>query len=159
MNIIRPIRRRSLWLCVSVCLLLGATTAGCARRGERLLIGKWRSSRQFTQLPTADTPNDDAGAADENISSASTTSPGIVLTFYRSGRLETTTNQGQIHTEKSGTWELLYYEPEQKSAVIRCELIGQKTEHTVTFIDSDTIRLQPPNLAGLDEELTFHRIQ
>ncbi len=77
------------------------------------------------------------------------------LQFYRNGRLDTVTNLPNIQTQKSGQWRLLSFDETSGRATIECELMQQRTQHQVEFIDSRTIKLVPPNMAGLKLTLEF----
>jgi hypothetical protein len=81
----------------------------------------------------------------------------IRLQFYRNGRLDTVTDLPNIQTQKSGQWRLLTFDEASQRATIECELMQQRTQHQVEFVDSNTMRLVPPNMAGLKLTLTFKR--
>jgi hypothetical protein len=93
-----------------------------------------------------------AGTADQSASEFS-----IRLQFYRGGRLDTVTRLPAIQSQKSGLWRLLSYDETKKLATIECELMQQRTQHEVQFLDADTINLIPPNMAGLNVKLEFKR--
>ena len=79
------------------------------------------------------------------------------LSFYASGSLQTKTRIGGVIREKNGSWSVVDYDEEDSRMTIRCELIGQQTEHEIRFIETDLIRLVPPNMAGTTSKLTFRR--
>lgn len=81
----------------------------------------------------------------------------MTITFYSSGSLKTQTRIGQVNREKNGSWELVSFDDEESQMNIRCELMDQQTEHKVQFIESDLIRLVPPNMAGTRSKLKFRR--
>lgn len=81
----------------------------------------------------------------------------IQLRFYRTGQLDTVTKLPMIQTHKTGQWRLLSFDEASRKATIECELMQQRTQHQVEFIDSRTIRLVPPNLAGLKLTLEFKK--
>lgn len=81
----------------------------------------------------------------------------MMLAFYASGSLQTKTRIGNVNREKNGSWNVIDYDEEESVMKISCELMGQQTDHEVRFIESDLIRLVPPNMAGTKSKLTFRR--
>lgn len=81
----------------------------------------------------------------------------MVLSFFASGSLQTKTRMGDVIREKNGSWNVADYDEEESRMKIRCELMGQQTEHDVRFVEADLIRLVPPNMAGTSSKLTFRR--
>jgi len=83
----------------------------------------------------------------------------IELRFLKNGNLETATSLPSIQTQKAGRWRMLSYDESNRIAMIECDLMQQRTEHKVEFLDSNTIRLIPPNLAGLKISMEFKRVR
>ena len=81
----------------------------------------------------------------------------MMLVFYASGSLQTNTRMGDVNREKNGSWNVVEFDEEKSKMKIRCDLMGQQTEHEVRFIEEDLIRLVPPNMAGTKSKLTFRR--
>lgn len=139
-------------LLVLVGSLAGLATllAGCSGSNEHNLVGTWQYRGRLSPLEAAGNdavPGADTGAA----------APGITLQFSRGGKLRTETHQGSIHTVKEGTWTWLHYDPVSHVGAIQCRLLDQKTDHRLEFVGPDAIRLSPPNLAGIEQQLLFQR--
>jgi hypothetical protein len=81
----------------------------------------------------------------------------MMLAFTASGSLRTKTRIGDVIREKNGSWNVVDFDEEQAVMTIRCELMGQQTEHEVQLVEADLIRLVPPNMAGTKSKLTFRR--
>ena len=131
------------WPILVLVLSVSCMLAGCGSTEHNAMVGTWRISR-----PDALGQRVNAGAESES---------RMVLVFYWNGQLETETRMGAVASKKQGTWQVVGGDPSKQETVISCQLQGQTTEHTVTFIDDDTIRLVPPNMAGVPQALTFVR--
>ena len=83
----------------------------------------------------------------------------MLIHFYNSGYLATETNMGNISTQKQGNWKLLSYDAQTKTAKIQCKLVDDTTNFDVIVLDDNTLRLVPPNMAGLKTKLKFVRQQ
>lgn len=81
----------------------------------------------------------------------------MVICFQPGGKLVTRTKIGLIESEKTGSWRERPGDSTGDSTMIACTLDGQASDVDVQWIDSDTIRLTPPNLAGLSIKLVFRR--
>jgi hypothetical protein len=77
--------------------------------------------------------------------------------FDDDGTLITETAFALAGSRKSGTWRLVSAEPPK--FVVRCELAGESVDTTITFVDSETIQMVPPNLAAIGTELLFRRVE
>jgi hypothetical protein len=129
--------------------------ASCGRQPTGL-VGNWSAQALPKSMLQEDaSPLDSPNAQEKSADGGET--PTMELRFYRNGRLDTVTRLPQIQTHKSGTWRLIHSDPPQRRITIECELLGQTTEHVIEWIDDDTIRLIPPNMAGLKLELDFKR--
>ncbi len=138
-----------------VCLLV----AGCGVAPQYNLVGEWHYTGRMTPFETkADARGTDSLENHVEWDPGDDES-GIRLTFGRWGKLITRTDQGPVHTEKIGSWTWLHFDPARQVGVIQCRLLGQKTDHRVEFLGPDRIRLNPPNLAGLDQELDFEKVR
>lgn len=131
--------------------LLALLLAGCGDPDRRKLIGVW-------EIETADKLIDRVGA-DDPTEEDSDTVP-ITIEFGSGGQLRTATQVGAISNVKTGEWEWIRSDPER--SLVRCVLTeknmgSQATEMEIEWIDSDTIKMTPPNLAGLSIKLRFSR--
>jgi len=81
----------------------------------------------------------------------------MMLAFSASGSLQTKTRMGEVIREKNGLWNVVEFDEDKEVMKIRCELMGQQTEHEVRFLEKDLIQLVPPNMAGTTSKLTFRR--
>jgi hypothetical protein len=131
--------------------LLLLSLCGCYQDPVRAkLIGTWgiehgaRLTARVNQNPEKPGESTDLGER-------------MVLVFYASGSLRTNTRMGELNREKNGSWNVVKFDEEKSKMKIRCELMGQQTEHEVRFIEEDLIRLVPPNMAGTKSKLTFRR--
>jgi hypothetical protein len=122
------------------------------------LVGTWHTEGLPRKLLADDKTPLDAPPADSPSPQDSAGEPySIRLQFYRNGRFDTVTTLPNIQTHKSGKWRLVEMDPTGRTATIEFELMRQRTVHDVERIDADTIRLTPPNMAGLNIQLTFKR--
>lgn len=151
---------------------LMALVAGCGIREARdsaRLIGVWKLDPEAgLELRMGAAPDDQArpdsfqlttgsarGEPDSGLAAAGDSA--MTLSFLSGSKLETQTTTGPIDSKKSGSWRMVSYDSQQQTAVITCTLGQQTTEHTVEWIDADTIKLTPPNMAGVSIKLMFRR--
>jgi hypothetical protein len=128
--------------------------SGCGGAGSPL-IGTWSSEISADHQLASEASPLDARSADP--SDRASTGYSIRLQFYRNGRLDTVTQLPNIQTQKSGRWRWIAFDPATRMATIECELMQQRTQHQVEFVDPQTIRLVPPNMAGLKLQLEFKK--
>ncbi len=86
-------------------------------------------------------------------------STAITVTFGRNGALQTQTRTGMIDSTKNGKWTPVENASSDQPAAIECTLMQQTTRHEIEWIDADTIKMTPPNMAGLSIKLMFRRAQ
>lgn len=130
----------------SCCLLLLALV-GCTGDPDRArIVGDW-------EIATADHLMGQVNAQPDD------QPPRMLIHFYNSGYLATETNMGNISTQKQGNWKLLSYDAQTKTAKIQCKLVDDTTNFDVVVLDDNTLRLVPPNMAGLKTKLKFVRQQ
>ena len=125
------------------------TLAGCYQDPVRAkLAGSWKI--EHGEKLSKRVNQDELEEADD---------PGerMTLAFTASGSLQTKTKIGDVIREKNGSWNVVDFDEEQSVMKIRCELMGQQTEHEVRIIEEGLIRLVPPNMAGTKSKLTFRR--
>lgn len=135
--------RRLPILLVLACSLL----AGCGSPAHNALVGNWK----------IDQPAALGARVNAQLEEADGGQPRMRLVFFWNGKLETQTQLGALASRKSGSWEVIQASPDGTTVTLSCQLQGQTTEHEVTFVDPDTIRLVPPNMAGVPQPLTFRR--
>jgi hypothetical protein len=170
-----PSSRASHFTTIAGCVLsvaLIALLGGCGIREHRdaaQLRGVWQLDPEAgleMRIGTAPDPQSAPDSFQLTTGSARTESdPGaspagdsvMTLSFLAGGKLETQTTTGEINTRKSGSWRMMSYDGQQRTAVISCTLGQQTSEHEVQWIAADTIKLTPPNMAGLSIKLVFRR--
>jgi hypothetical protein len=131
-----------------LCLLM---IVGCTGDPDRYrIVGDW-------ELAVAGKLVDQVNAGDVDQSDAEDTPPKMVIYFYRSGSLKTQTNMGTVQSEKRGSWKFISYDDQSKKAKIECRMMDETTEFDVVVEDENTIRLVPPNMAGLTRKMKFVR--
>ena len=81
----------------------------------------------------------------------------MTITFKRNGVLNTRTRMGEVDQEKTGTWKMISFDKPSRLMTISCEINSQTSEHEIAFVDENTIRLVPPNMAGLKMKLKFSK--
>ncbi len=121
---------------VSICLL-----AGCSDSIHSPLVGTW-------QIATAEFVSQDVAADD-------TSESNMTVEFLATGKLITKTQMGKIDSLKEGTWKVR--RADDSEIELQCTLQMQTTQHVVRWVDKDTIRWVPPNMAGTTSKLTFQR--
>lgn len=135
------------WLAIA---LTAALFSGCNSK-QTQLVGTWVSESAKPNPAGQSSPLDAADGTEPDATNS------IQLRFYRSGRLDTFTHLPNIQTQKSGKWRFISYNEVTQTAMIEFELMQQRTRHEVEFLDHNTIRLVPPNMAGLSIKMTFKR--
>ena len=129
------------------CWLLLLALAGCTGDPNRArIVGDW-------EIATADHLMGQVNAQPDD------QPPRMLIHFYNSGYLATETNMGNISTQKQGNWKLLSYDAQTKTAKFQCKLVDDTTNFDVVVLDDNTLRLVPPNMAGLKTKLKFVRQQ
>ena len=136
-------------------ILIVLLLVGCGDSGRSALSGRWQLAAP-EKLARRLGPESREGALGP-VPSDGMTGQRMELVFGAWGALKTVTRVGSIDREKTGEWDVVSRSPDGRRMTIRCTLNGQTTEHEVEFLDGDRIRLVPPNLAGTDSRLEFHR--
>lgn len=130
------------------CLLMAV---GCTGDPDRYrIVGDW-------ELAVADRLVDQVNAGSADQAASEDEPPKMVIHFYRSGSLKTQTNMGTVQSVKQGSWKFLSYDGQSGNAKIECRLMDETTEFDVVVVDENTIRLVPPNMAGLTRKMKFIR--
>ena len=139
------------------CCLLLLALAGCTGDPDRArIVGDW-------EIATADhlmgQINAQPDGSTDTPAPATNQPPRMLIHFYNSGYLTTETNMGSISTQKQGNWKFLAYDAQTQTAKIQCKLVDDTTDFDVVVLDDNTLRLVPPNMAGLKTKLKFVRQQ
>ena len=132
------------------CLLV--TGCGDPQRGK--LVGTW----EIEQSGSLERRLEDTSSSAELGLEAMPTGSKMQLQFFRNGNLKTTTRIGMVApTPKQGHWEMLSFDESSGNMKVKCTIGLQETEHEIEFINAETIKLVPPNLAGLRLKLLFQK--
>ncbi len=133
--------------------------SGCQDPQRAPLVGTWtlaspeRMAKRIDQDAAAVASVDDRTDSSADSVSASK----MVLSFSGNGQFQTQTAMGSVNRQKNGTWSVISFDETARKMTISCTVGLQVTEHAVELIDDDSIRLVPPNLAGLSTKLRFER--
>ncbi|MEM7782727.1 MAG: hypothetical protein AAF623_05180 [Planctomycetota bacterium] len=147
-------------LILLTCLVLACTLTGCNQPGMTKLAGQWeiekpnRIQRRVGQEEVELAPETPMGAMeyqDEPVQ------PRMSLILRANGTFQTVTQMGAINQSKKGSWRIMDYTEGSKTIRVSFETNIQTSEHEIEFVDEDTIRLVPPNMAGLQLKLRFKR--
>jgi hypothetical protein len=134
------------------CLLV----SGCGDPQRAKLVGTWEIEQADSLMQRLDESDTNDSAAKD--AEAMSTGPQMQLQFFGNGGLTTTTAMGiVIPTPKQGRWEMVSFDETSQQMKVKCQIGLQETEHEIEFIDADTIKLVPPNMAGLSLKLRFQR--
>ncbi len=128
--------------------IFACTLAGCGNANRLKIVGNWgitQADEVMDRIEASETTSDESQES------------RMLLTFHRNGRLETKTKMGSVDQKKQGAWKMVSFDPAKNSMVISCEINTQTSEHTITFVDENTIELVPPNMAGVTMKLKFKR--
>ena len=130
--------------------IVACTLAGCGDANRAKIIGTWGidSADNVMSRINQDTNEDALDEPDE---------PRLQLVFHRNGKLETKTAMGEVSSHKTGVWVFASYDEPSQLMKISCDIQSQKTEHEIVFVDDQTIKLIPPNMAGTNKKLKFKR--
>lgn len=133
--------------------VVACTLAGCGDANRNRLVGQWGIA-----APEAVMNRIDKNESDSEVPAETEISDRMVLTFKRNGVVHTRTTMGDIDQEKTGTWKLVSFDEASNLMAISCEINTQKSDHEITFVDEKTIKLVPPNMAGLKMKLKFSKL-
>jgi len=137
--------------------VFAGTLTGCGDSNRAKIVGTWGIERADTVLRKIESKSDGQGAQQSPESESAT--PKMMLKFERDGMLVTTTKIGAVDQTKQGTWKFDSYDEASNEMQLSCSLMDQDSEHSVEFVDKDTIKLVPPNMAGTRMKLKFKRIE
>ena len=137
--------------------LIFACMLGCESKTQSKLIGTWVIDDVDSVLEQV---NQNSSPSDAESDSSNGSSPQMTITFKANGTLETATLLGQLNVKKEGVWKIISNQDsdsELTNMKIGCELADQVTQHDIEWVDENSIRFAPPNMAGVDQTFTFHR--
>ena len=142
-----------------LCCLWLLALLGCGGDPDRnRIVGDWEIAKADRLMGKVNAePLATSGSADPNVEAMEDQKPRMLIRFYYSGSLATETNMGSVATKKYGSWKFLSYDPESRTAKIQCKLVDDTTDFDVVVEDEDTLRLVPPNMAGLKKKMKFVR--
>ena len=160
----------------SVCfvlLCLGLCSLGCGDANRSQLLGRWDLSALGDEaLDQTGEPGENVirDAMEDNQDFQDQISDGdrsvkMSIVFHGNGKLETMTFFSKGPSTKTGKWTWLKYDEATHTGWIQCTLSDQrfqndeKVETKIAFLGNDQIRLVPPNIATLEQEMLFHRSQ
>jgi len=135
-------------------LLIFACTSGCSDPKAAPLVGRWELEKPAKVM---DRIGGDVALSVQETDSIddSTSVPRMVITFYSNGQFQTVTAMGNVNREKNGSWEAISLDEAAHKMTIRCTIGSDKTDHSIDLIDGSTIRMVPPNMAGLTMKMRF----
>ena len=137
-------------------LLLLACTIGCSDPNAAPLIGRWVLEKPSKVMQRIDGDRADQSRESDSIDDSSSM-PRMAITFSSNGQFQTATAMGNVNREKNGTWQVISLDEVARKMTIRCTIGSEETDHTVELVDGSTIRLVPPNMAGLTMKMRFVR--
>ncbi len=132
--------------------MVACTFIGCGDSNRNRLIGQWGIAAPEALMNRIDQAEDSVDLPDE-----AEVSQRMVLQFKRNGVLKTRTRMGDVDQEKTGTWKMTSFDEASNLMSISCQINLQNSEHEITFVDENTIKLVPPNMAGLSMKLKFSK--
>jgi len=123
--------------------------AGCSDPVKSKIAGEWEVQKadRLVKRINQERINQDEGGNKSRMR--------IVFGFR--GALTTQTAMGEIQREKSGTWDLVSFDEKESQMELDCDLGSGDVRTSITFLDANTIKLVPPNMAGTRSKLTFER--
>ena len=140
----------------ALALLLLASAVGCADPNATPLVGRWVLEKPDRVMERIGGDEADQDRETDSIDDSSFT-PKMAITFGSNGRFQTATAMGNVNREKNGTWKVISLDEAAHKMTIRCKIGSEETDHSVELVDSSTIRLVPPNMAGLTMKMRFAR--
>jgi len=137
-------------------LLLVACTIGCTDPNAAPLVGHWVLEKPSRIMDRIGGDGVEQGRESDSIDDSSSL-PRMSITFHSNGQFGTSTAMGDVNREKSGTWQVIALDEVVGKMTIRCKIGTEETDHSVELVDGSTIRLVPPNMAGLTMKMRFVR--
>ena len=137
-------------------LLLLACNVGCTDPNAALLVGHWVLEKPSRVMDRIGGEGVEQGREPDSIDDSNSL-PRMSITFHSYGQFETSTAMGEVNRQKSGTWQVIALDEVASKMTIRCKIGTEETDHSVELVDGSTIRLVPPNMAGLTMKMRFVR--
>ncbi len=136
--------------------LIACMLTGCGDPIRAKIVGTWTIEQADNVMSRISRP--DSEAVDSPIGNGrDSPPPKMLISFLKSGRLETSTHMGEVNQEKQGQWKLISFNETTNAMRLLCDIQDQETEHEIEFLDPDTIKLVPPNMAGTTMKIRFKR--
>lgn len=129
---------------------------GCTDPKAKPLVGRWvleKPDRVMERIGGEHSARVQETASIDDSNSM----PKMAITFESNGKFQTVTKMGSMNREKNGTWQVISLDEEARKMTIRCTIGTEETDHSVELVDGSTIRLVPPNMAGLTMKMRFVR--
>ena len=137
----------------SLLLLILVLVSGCGESLQQKLVGKWAVDSQEALIEMMD-------VADH----ASDAKPKFTLEFDRGGVFRSSVTASGHTQEKSGRW--FFVEAQGDVCTVEVSINSNnfnfKGDNVLTeihFFDDDNIELVPPNMYGVEEKMSFQRIE
>lgn len=137
----------------TVAFMLAMLLAGCTDSNRSKIIGIWeiesadRVTDRFKDTELNSSTNDERPHDESRMR----------VVFQADGILKTNTAMGAITGYKEGYWELVSVDESNSKIRLKCKLGLQETEHEIEILGPDTIKMVPPNMAGVDMKIRFNR--
>lgn len=136
--------------------MLLVCAVGCTDPKAKPLVGRWVLEKPDRVMERIG--GEDADRAQETASiDDSNSMPKMAIMFKSNGQFQTVTKMGNVNREKNGTWKVISLDEKARKMTIRCTIGAEETDHSVELVDGSTIRLVPPNMAGLTMKMRFAR--
>ncbi|MDA8563995.1 hypothetical protein N9L06_06035 [Mariniblastus sp.] len=136
--------------------LLLVCAVGCTDANLKPLVGRWVLEKPDRVMERVGGGDADEVRETDSIDDSSST-PKMAITFNSNGKFQTVTAMGSVNREKNGTWQVISLDEAGRKMTIRCKIGLEETDHSVELVDGSTIRLVPPNMAGLTMKMRFVR--
>ena len=134
---------------LSASVIACISLVGCGDVNRNKIVGTWgieQADKVLKRIDSQSESEDDSSVL-----------PSMVIKFFRNGGLETVTKMGDVDRTKQGSWKFVSFDESTNTIQVSCDLMNQVTEHQIELVDSETIKLIPPNMAGTPMKLKFKR--
>lgn len=139
-----------------VASLLLACSTGCTDPQAAPLVGRWVLEKPARVMDRIGGDGADQSRETDSIDDSNSV-PRMAITFFSNGKFETQTAMGNVNRQKIGVWQVISLDEATRKMTIRCAIGSEETDHSVELVDGSTIRLVPPNMAGLTMKMRFVR--
>lgn len=148
--------KTDLLLWPTIVLLAIACIAGCTDPQATRLVGRWVLEKPDRVMDRIGSDAPDSGPETDSIDDSNST-PRMAITFFSDSTFQTQTAMGNVNREKNGAWQVISLDEVGHKMTIRCTIGSDETDHSIELINGSTIRLVPPNMAGLTMKMRFVR--